>query len=72
MRLEEKLGGLNAAILSADAKPTASMQASFISLKSRIDVLLNQLKSLIAIDISKFNELAKSKQRMQVVTKMKD
>jgi hypothetical protein len=72
MRLEEKLGGLNAAILSADAKPTASMQASFASLKSRIDPLLSQLKGLIATDISKFNELAKSKQRIKVVTKMKD
>ena len=72
MRLEEKLGGLNAAILSADAKPTASMQASFTSLKSRIDPLLSKLKALIAIDISKFNELAKSKQRIQVVTKMKE
>lgn len=72
MRLEEKLGGLNGAILSADAKPTASMHESFQSLKGRIDPLLSQLKQLIASEISKFNEMAKSKQRLQVVTKIKE
>ena len=51
---------------------TASMLASFASLKSRIDSLLSHLKSLIATDISKFNELVKLKQRVQVVTKMKN
>lgn len=72
MRLEEKLGGLNAAILSADAKPTASMHESYQSMKERIDPLLTQLKQVLEKDISKFNELAKSKQRLQVVTKLKE
>ena len=72
MRLEEKLGGLNAAILSADAKPTAAMHASYQSLKERVDLLLAQLKQVLEKEISKFNELAKLKQRLQVVTKMKE
>ena len=72
IRLEEKLGGLNAAILSADSKPTASMHVSFQSLKGRIDPQLQNLKTLIEKDIAAFNEMAKLKQRLQVVTKVKD
>ena len=71
MRLEEKLGGLNGALLSADSRPTASMQANYISLKERIDPLLNQLKLLLDKDIVQFNEMAKSKQRLPIITKMK-
>jgi hypothetical protein len=72
IRLEEKLGCLNATVLSTDGKPTASMYASYQSLKSRIDPQLQKLKTLIEKDIAAFNEMAKSKQRLQVVTKIKD
>ena len=72
IRLEEKLGGLNTAILSADSKPTASMHISFQSLKGRIDTQLQKIKTIIEKDIIAFYEMAKSKQRLQVVTKMKD
>ena len=71
MRLEEKLGGLNGALLSADSKPTASMHANYASLKDRIDPLLNQLKQLLNTEIAKFNEMVKSKQRLPIITKMK-
>jgi hypothetical protein len=72
MRLEEKLGGLNAAILSSDNKPTASMYASFQSLNDRINLPLQQLKQLIEKDIAAFNVMAAAKKRLQVVTKMKE
>ena len=71
MRLEEKLGGLNGQLLSADSKPTSSMVANYLSLKERIDPLLNQLKQLLDKDITKFNEMAKEKQRLPIITKMK-
>jgi len=72
IRLEEKLGSLNATILSTDGKPTASMHASYQSLKGRIDLQLQNLKTLITKDLAAFNEMAKSKQRLQVVAKMKE
>ncbi len=72
MRLEEKLGGLNGALLSADSKPTASMHANFQSLKERISPLLIQLNQVIEKDIVTFNELAKSRDRLPIMTKIKD
>ena len=72
MRLEEKLGGLNGALLSDDSRPTASMQENFKSLKERINPLLNQLTQLIDKDIVTFNELAKARERLPIITKIKE
>ena len=56
--LGEKLSGLKAAILSADARPTASMFASFNSLSDRIDAWLNYWKELVRTKVDEFNSKA--------------
>jgi hypothetical protein len=72
MRLEEKLGAVNAAIIGTDTKPTASMFESFSSLSARIDVQLQKLKVIIDKQIPVFNEAAKARQKAVIDVKVKD
>ncbi|HVM89553.1 MAG TPA: hypothetical protein VMT76_15300 [Puia sp.] len=72
MRLEEKLTAVNAAIIGADAKPTAAMYESFNSLSGRIDVQLQKLKLILEKQIPAFNEAAKAKQKPAIDVKVKD
>jgi len=72
MRLEEKLGAVNAAIIGTDTKPTAAMYESFNSLSARIDVQLQKLKAIIDKQIPAFNEAAKARQKAVIDVKVKD
>jgi len=72
MRLEEKLSGVNAAIIGSDAKPTTGMYESFSSLAARVDVQLQKLKIIIEKQIPEFNEAAKAKQKAAIDVKVKD
>jgi photosystem II stability/assembly factor-like uncharacterized protein len=56
--LGEKLSGLKSVVMAADAKPTASMYASYNSLSQRIDVYLNAWKELLRTKVAEFNEKA--------------
>jgi photosystem II stability/assembly factor-like uncharacterized protein len=58
--LGEKLSGLKNAVMSADAKPTASMYASLNSLNERINVWLNKWKDLLKTKVAEFNQKAGS------------
>ena len=72
MRLEEKLGAVNASIIGTDTKPTASMFESFNSLATRIDVQLQKLKLIIDKQIPAFNEAAKARQKAVIDVKVKN
>ncbi len=51
IKLNAKLGGLGAAVASADARPTASQRAVFQELVRRIDVQLVKLRALTSKDV---------------------
>lgn len=72
MRLEEKLGALNANVIGSEAKPTASMYESYNSLSARVDVQLQKLKAIIDNKIPAFNEAAKTRQKVVIDVKVKD
>ena len=72
MRLEEKLGALNANVIGSEAKPTASMYDSYNSLAARVDVQLQKLKAIIDNKIPAFNEAAKTRQKVVIDVKVKD
>jgi photosystem II stability/assembly factor-like uncharacterized protein len=72
MRLEEKLGAVNASIIGTDTKPTAAMVESFNSLTVRIDVQLQKLKEIIDKQIPAFNQAAKARQKAVIDVKVKD
>jgi photosystem II stability/assembly factor-like uncharacterized protein len=72
MRLEEKLSGLNAALLGSDTRPTTAMHETFVSLSARIDIQLQKLKNIIDNSIPKLNDLIKAKQKLIIDTKVKD
>ncbi len=69
--LGEKLSALKSAVLSADAKPTASMYTSFNSLNQRIDVWINYWKELVKTKIEEFNNKAAGESKHVVEIKEK-
>ena len=69
--LGEKLSALKGAVLSADAKPTASMFISFNSLNDRIDVWIKYWKELVKTKIEEFNNKAAGESKHVVEIKEK-
>ena len=67
--LGEKLSGLKAAVMSADAKPTASMFLSFNSLSDKIDVWLNAWKEIMRTKVAEFNQKASSVKKSAIDVK---
>ena len=69
--LGEKLSAIKGAVLSADARPTASMYTSFNSLSQRIDVWLNYWKELVKTKVEEFNNKAEGERKHVVEIKEK-
>jgi hypothetical protein len=60
IKLNAKLGGLAAAIASADARPTAAQHEVFADLARRVDAQLAKLRKLVDTDVARFGALVRS------------
>lgn len=66
-KIDGQIAGLLGAVESADARPTAGVEARFTDLRAELDAILADLDAVMATEVAEFNRLVKEKDAPAVI-----